>query len=719
MKNSISKSVLAIVFTGLVLTGIILWFGLRDHKKSEPDAPPVVAENSVPTPAPTPAPKSVPPPAKPIVAVVTDQSGSLAVIPISLTNIVDEADAACFRYDDGMKALPQGVKVYGGVEFWLQGAIHLQGLATRDDEHNNFRTSISVPLDETNFTDGKMSVSERGKNIACIYFLGGTRYGSWESGEKFADVLWHYADGTAARNEFKYNVHMRDWWRSPYEDPPQLPNALTKVAWKIPHPSHKDRSLRLYRVALVNPHPEKVIRSLEFASAMARPTLFIAALTLDPLMPGARSDNLTSEEFPDPELHGHLNLLVVDGDSHPLPNSAVTMTTRAKSNGYLNRKFTTDGTGTAQVKFDDTELDSLDVTAEHDGFSGRKMRWDLSSGDTVPASYTLKLSAEVKIGGWVVDESDSPIAGANIRLARFWSSQDDSPDKKGEQPGFSSQSTTTDVSGQWHAGGLPPTLLDHIDLDVKHPDYIGAQINVGGGEQESQLRAGTYKFRLKRGLVVWGRVVDTVGNPVSGATVYGGARYYRERQQMQSDASGKFHFSRMGAGDVEFSVIAKGYSPSVKTVPVKPGMGEIVFTLGAGKVIRALVQNEAGEPLPGTRVSLESPNGGVAESYEFEGTTDDTGHFQWDGAPDEPVHFYLYKSGYEQKRRQELKPDFDNIVTLHKTRTIQGQVVDADSGNPIAKFRIGVGRNPGTGTFYADWPGMKEYTDASGKFTLD
>jgi uncharacterized GH25 family protein len=155
-------------------------------------------------------------------------------------------------------------------------------------------------------------------------------------------------------------------------------------------------------------------------------------------------------------------------------------------------------------------------------------------------------------------------------------------------------------------------------------------------------------------------------------------------------------------------------------VDVKPGMAEIIFRLGPGKVIKGIVQNAAGEPLAGARIDLEDANGGVAQSYEFATTSGTDGRFEWDGAPDEPVHFYFYHSGYEQKRGVPLKTDADNTVTLQKSRTIQGQVVDADTGNPIAKFRIGIGRDPGNfgGTFYPDSPGMRDFTDPNGAFSM-
>jgi hypothetical protein len=415
-----------IAILALVLAGAVLWFNRRaPEKNSAPPPAPAVAKNSnAPVARTLFTPRPVPP--SPKKSAATNADDSLAVIPISLTKVFVAAEN---NVDAAMQSLPQGTQVFGGIEFWLEGLVHLQSLATRDEQRKNYRAAITVPLAETNLVDRQSVVNERGRNIMCIYLLAGTRFSSPQAGENFADVVWHFADGSVARSALAYDVHLRDWARKPYESPAQLPNTLTKVAWHGPHPSRTDRSLRLYRVALLNPHPEKIIRALEFESAMKRPSLFVAALTLDPLLPGARPDDLTSAESADPEMNGQLQLYVQDSAGHPLPDAQVTAGFNNLGGGVLGPKFTTDFNGMALVRFPDKDLNTLTVSAEHDDFSEQKMLWDMKSGDTVPASYTLKLSAEVKIGGIVVDESEQFLerrgwtARQERRAAEFFSQE--------------------------------------------------------------------------------------------------------------------------------------------------------------------------------------------------------------------------------------------------------------------------------------------------------
>jgi len=715
VKLPVSRPVLLFVAAVTTLIVIILWFGSSPKKNGEETATSssvagATARNSVPT---NDLAQGLPK------AGTTD--GLPPVVPISLTNVIDAEEKNFAQTDASAQILPQGTQVYGGIEFWLQGMIHLQGLAARDEEHRNFRTQIIVSLDQTNVTADGSSVTHRGSNIATIYLLGGTRYSSSKAGETFADLILHYSDGSTSSNAVEYNVHLRDWWRFPFEEPAQLPNRLTKVAWKGPSATRKDHSLRLYRVAFINPYPEKVVRSIEFASTMAQPSLFVCALTLDPLAAGARPDDLTSQEMADPGLDGQLQLLVEDTEGHPLADASVSSSFRSASGSSSGKKYTTDNTGTAFVRFPDGGLEMLDVSAEHEGYSGRKMRWDVQGGDRVPASYTLKLGGEVKIGGLVVDNGENPISGATVSLFRFWSGSDASPDKKGEQPAFSNQNQTTDDQGHWQANGIPPDLLDHIMFDVKHPDFVGTNINItANATTERQLRDGTFKIVLLRGLDVNGHIVDDLENPVSGATVWAGRKFYRDRQQTRSDDQGRFAFHNVTDGDTLFSVMAQGHSPDSKTVNVHTNMGEIVFQLKAGSVIRAHVQDQSDQPVADARVSLEGRPGEPAyDAYEFSANTDGQGNFSWDSAPAEPMPFYIYHDGFEAKRGVKLAPNQDNTVTMHPSRQLQGQVLDDTTGQAVTNFTVRTGTASPDNLDVYGIIRDHEFSAVDGRFTLN
>jgi hypothetical protein len=319
-----------------------------------------------------------------------------------------------------------------------------------------------------------------------------------------------------------------------------------------------------------------------------------------------------------------------------------------------------------------------------------------------------------------VDNGENPISGATVSLSRFWTGGDESPDKKGEQTAFSYQEQTTDDQGHWQAKGLPPDLLDHIMFYVKHPDFVGTNINVADNPTtERQLRDGIFKIILQHGLDVRGLIVDDSDNPVSGATVWAGRRYYRDRQGTQSDDQGRFAFHNVTYGDTLFSVMAQGHRPDSKTVNVHTNMGEIVFKLKAGSVIRAHVQDESARPVADARVQLEgNPGEPGYDAYQFSANTDTQGNFSWDSAPDEPMSFYIYHDGFETKSDVKLAPNQDNTVILHPTRKLQGQVLDDTTGQAVTNFTVRTGTaSPDNSDVYGVIQDH-EFSALDGRFTL-
>src|SRR6516164_1743476 len=127
-----------------------------------------------------------------------------------------------------------------------------------------------------------------------------------------------------------------------------------------------------------------------------------------------RVTNSTPADASDAEPQGRLQLTVLDAQGRPLPDAQVSAKTRDSGPKSVTKNLVTDNTGMALVRYPDSGFQTLEVSADHVDYSGRKVLWDLKSGDTIPASYTLKLSAEVTIGGIVIDTAENPISGAEI-----------------------------------------------------------------------------------------------------------------------------------------------------------------------------------------------------------------------------------------------------------------------------------------------------------------
>jgi hypothetical protein len=432
-----------------------------------------------------------------------------------------------------------------------------------------------------------------------------------------------------------------------------------------------------------------------------------------------------AEPLPDELEYGHhLQVIVQDESRQPLEGAAVKTTFRADARQpyltNLSRIFTTGAQGLTDVRWPTQQLIYMEVLVSKDDFSPRRMMWDLNAGDEVPPSFTVKLKGSIHVGGVVVDPEGNPVSEAIVSLSRFWRGSDEIK-RQGEEATFPTQKHTTSADGRWTARNVPPELLERIHVRAEHTNFIGAQISADGKpEVEQELRAGTSKIQLLRGFAVRGRVVDEQQQPIPGAQVWSGRKYSRERKETKADAEGRFQFSNVNTGDVDFTATAEGYAPGFKKIPVSRSTEEIVLILGKGSTIRGRVENESKQPLEGVRVVLEGSSlESASDLYSFSTKTDSEGKFEWNSAPNKPMPFYFGLTGYEQRRDVSLKPGEDNVVTLRLSRKVQGQVVDAETQKPVTRFSIAPGTSHGPKQFYPDSYASKEFRNDQGLFTLE
>lgn len=720
----ISGPVLAFGIVGLAIILLIGWYGYR---RQQAQTPPALASETKVVPAftaPSNETETASVPAEEIATTFPD--GLPPVIPISLVPHLIEAENGSWLRDAQYQLIPRGTQDFGGIEFHLEGMIQLQGRASKEWKKRSYRPQVNIPVSLTNNTDSGMEILERGRNIASLHLLGGTRYET-ETDAVAANLVWRYTDGTSATTPIQFNVHVRDWIREPLEQPDRLPYPFAKVIWTTPVEKQPDRALRLYRLSLANPTPQKVIEQLQFVGMTGEATLFITALTLDPLRLGQRPDGWPDLEPTDTVAASLLHLQVLTPDDYAVPKAKIRVQIRRKAgteSPNLTRNLSTDESGALAIKYSRDNLERLEISAAHEDYGGRKMIWDLAvSGvrDVIPAAYTLKLGEGITLGGTVVDETGQPVADAKLNFYRFWSGGD-SPNQIGEQPDFRTKTVATDAAGHWQLRGLPKELLENIGFNAKHPDFVETNLNFRNSSADvSKLRAGTHVLVLKRGHIVTGFVLDESDNPIKDARVRVGRIHYPGTQETKTDAKGAFSVRNVVSGLQSFSVQATNFKPVVTNITVKPGIEAIVFRLGTGLNLRGLVKNETGEPLPGVRISVEGQHGGMSQDYDFATTSDSEGRFEWNGAPEEEMKFSFLKPGYESKRRHALKTGADNIVTMRPSRKVQAWVVDAETEQPITKFRAGIGRSydhMADDHFYAN-SGMKSYTDPNGTFTTE
>lgn len=335
--------------------------------------------------------------------------------------------------------------------------------------------------------------------------------------------------------------------------------------------------------------------------------------------------------------------------------------------------------------------------------------------DPVPAQYTLKLERGTVIGGFIKDEQDRPIAGADV----FLLVPSDAKPGEHERVAIRDFSVKTDASGQWRCDSMP-AKLDDVLIRLAHPDY--ASDNMYGATPKpsmEQLRAQTGVMVMKRGLRVAGTVADESGKPIKGAqVVQGNDRFGTEFPRLQTDAEGHFAFNQCKPGEMILTVSAPGHAPELKKVAVAPALKPVNFRLGKGHVIRGRIVDQAGQPVAGAFVAADTWRG--CRSIEWRVDTDAQGRFSWDSAPADAVLFDMGKQDCMSIRRQPLTArDKEYVLTMKKPLTVSGKVTDAETHKPIAVFNVVQGMDWGNGQpVYWEARHSKPGKDGAYRFTF-
>jgi hypothetical protein len=123
--------------------------------------------------------------------------------------------------------------------------------------------------------------------------------------------------------------------------------------------------------------------------------------------------------------------------------------------------------------------------------------------------------------------------------------------------------------------------------------------------------------------------------------------------------------------------------------------------LQRGNVLRMRVVGQAGEPVAGASVWLNTFNnkplnapgyGTTPIQADLDKHTDKNGQMVWSNAPDAELEFDVAARGYMRKNEIKVRPDGEeHLVTLSPAVTISGNVADAETGEPIPRFKLIVG----------------------------
>ena len=339
----------------------------------------------------------------------------------------------------------------------------------------------------------------------------------------------------------------------------------------------------------------------------------------------------------------------------------------------------------------------------------------------------LVMKKGITVAGRVVDKATGrPLANAEVAQG-------------GDRWGNDYPVARTGADGRFRfGGGRPGPMVLTVTAAGHAPDL--RDLNVAEGMAELEVA-------LEPGRVLRGRVVDTAGKPVAGATV--GSDTWRKRRTLMwrtgTDSEGRFTWNEAPPDEVLGYVGADGFAmlrdlPLVAAGPEK----EVTFTLLRPlKVTGSVTDAETGAPVEQFTVvrGTVARGGGRGEervSWDREQTqaAGRGGTFEFVETESRGTHAVRVEApGYAAAESRPFKVDRETLALefrLEKSKGLAG-VLRLPDGTPAVGAKLGVATGPGTyvndgalrremalaaGDAFADDFGRFRLPEQSGKFVL-
>ncbi|HUS89807.1 MAG TPA: carboxypeptidase regulatory-like domain-containing protein [Desulfosporosinus sp.] len=278
------------------------------------------------------------------------------------------------------------------------------------------------------------------------------------------------------------------------------------------------------------------------------------------------------------------------------------------------------------------------------------------------------------VSGRVIDANDRPIEGASVAQGS-------------DRFGSHYPSTQTDSEG-------------HFEFKNARPDEMVLTVQAKG--YSSDLKSFTvYKgmepleFRLESGHTIRGRIMDTAGNPVSGAFVAADTwRGHRSLEwRVDTDAEGRFRWNEAPPDEVLIDM-GKQHYMSVRNYGMSPSEQEYEITMPPELKIRGKVVNtETGEPISEFKLLTGIDWGGDRPvSWQRRNTKTFTqGHYEIGFTYPYPAHLIRIEAdGYKPGISRPIGSDEGEVTVDFKLEKGMGPagIVHLPDGKPAAVAEV-------------------------------
>lgn len=445
-----------------------------------------------------------------------------------------------------------------------------------------------------------------------------------------------------------------------------------------------------------------MVRRWKWTSVLA--LLFLACLGLTDAKIVKPQESAKTEGEPSAQRRFELQTILHE-TAEPVQNVEVKVTVERYGGEKEMSQWITDAEGKCEVTYNPKEIKELSYTFYKNGFLPMQGIWKKQQIDFMPDRLEIPMSRGKRIGGQVVDEEGKPIEGAEIVVNEthgFWvkSSRDNYlilDLDAGERL------AVTDSDGMWDSRCLWPTVK-WLRLRISHKDYADeiysteiTQAMEGEGSEGlyldfDKLENHEAQFVLQKGFAVAGTVVDENGLAIPSARIKWFDRFPEHTHQevasfgeLKTGPAGDFYFPHLPSKQIRFAVQAEGYAPFMHEMKLTQDVADLQFALDQGGLLEVEITDRGGQPIPGVELHFEDWS--IWQGIDWKAGTDENGRVVWPNAPEEKFQVHLEKEGIVTTART-LQGGQKRTIELDRTLKIMAQVVDAETKEPIEKFKV-------------------------------
>lgn len=396
------------------------------------------------------------------------------------------------------------------------------------------------------------------------------------------------------------------------------------------------------------------------------------------------------------------------------------------SSSIASRKVTSDAEGLYVAK--GLSEGTYAVTVKSKGYlDGKPQVVTIAEDGERSFDFTLELGSAIE--GKVADPDGKPISGVTVRPNVSMMPGGDWSELNENFNNIFNTQVQTDAEGRYRLEGL--RSYGSYTVEASHQSYARTKVRKLDLKPRSTLT--DVDVTLARGGSVSGRVLDSGGEGVSGASVTASIdRAYNPAEEREwvsfgnnrsatTDEEGSYRLEHLAEGAYTIRVQSSRNPSQTAEVAFAPALRQgievideketerINIEVGEGVSLAGQVVDSDGEPIAGARVRIYDQISRTAQ-------TDAEGMFHVEGLREgQMMQLRVSMSGYVSKSVQVSLPARENIVvTLDQSGRVRGRVVSSEVG-AFTTFRIVSTALDSNGRGNSS----REVRDATGRFELE